>query len=181
MNGIKTAITTDWQLYPDPLLLKNYDGFNGFAPTDEKTPNGHNCVKIVGRDMIFDYFMMKVYASHKYRFEFVEKCLQGSLQVGGGFWGGTGYPWELTTYDQRFVLIKELGNGWGVYRKEAYPREDCNAKLYFQLQQTYEDNGNNTHWLIGDIRVCDLTATGGAIVSILLIMLATTLRKEVAA
>lgn len=180
MKGIKTAITTDWQLYPDPLLLKNYDGFLGFAPTDEKTPNGHNCVKIVGRDMVFEYFVMKVYASHKYRFEFVGKCLQGSLQVGGGFWGGTEL-WNLTTYAQRFVLIKELGNGWGVYRKEVYPREDCGAQLYFQLEQDFKDNGNNTHWLIGDIRVCDLTATGGVIVSMLLIMLATTLRKEVAA
>lgn len=179
MKGIKTAITTDWQLYPDPLLLKNYVALGGFAPTDEKTPNGHNCVKIVGRDMLFEYFAMKVYASHKYRFEFVGKCLQGSLQVGGGFWGGT-ESWNLTTYYQRFVLIKELGNGWGVYRKEVYPREDCNAWLYFQLDQDPTDNGNNKHWLIGDIRVCDLTATGGAIVSILLIMLATTLRKEVA-
>ena len=162
-------------------MLKNYDGFNGFAPTDEKTPNGHNCAMIVGRDMISEYFAMKVYASHKYRFEFVGKCLQGSLQVGGGFWGGTESPWNLTKFDQRFVLIKELGNGWGVYRKEAYPIEDYNAMLFFQLEQHFKDNGNNTHWLIGDIRVCDLTATGGVIVSILLIMLATSLRKEVAA
>lgn len=161
MKGIKTAIITDWQLYSDPLLLKNYDGFNGFAPTDEKTPNGHNCVMIIGRNMIFEYFAMKVYASHKYRFEFVGKCLQGSLQVGGGFWGGTESPWELTWLGQRFVLIKELGNGWGVYRKEVYPIEDCNAWLFFQLEQHFEDDGNNTHWLIGDIRVCDLTATGG--------------------
>ena len=159
MKGIKTAITTDWQLFPDPLLLKSYDGFYGFAPTDEKTPNGHNCVKIVGRDMCFEY--IKVYASHKYRFEFVGKCLQGSLLVGGGLWGGEKVPYDLTTYARRFVLIKELGNGWGVYRKEAYPREDCNANLYFQLDQSGKDNGKNTHWLIGDIRVCDLTATGG--------------------
>lgn len=159
MKGIKTVITTDWQLFPDPLLLKNYDGFYGFAPTDEKTPNGHNCVKIVGRDMAFGH--LKVYASHKYRFEFVGKCLQGSLLVGGGLWGGKREPWALTTYDRRFVLIKELGNGWGVYRKEAYPREDCNARLFFQIEQSDKDNGNNTHWLIGDIRVCDLTTTGG--------------------
>lgn len=159
MRGIKTAITTDWQLYPDPLLLKNYDGLNGFAPTDEKTPNGHNCVKIVGRDMFFEY--LKVYASHKYRIEFVGKCLQGSLLVGGGLWGGEKSPYDLIVYARRFVLIKELGNGWGVYRKEAYPREDCNANLYFQLEQGDKDNGKNTHWLIGDIRVCDLTATGG--------------------
>ena len=160
MKGIKTAITTDWQLYPDPLLLKNYDGLPGLAHTDEKTPNGHNCVKMVGRDMGFGYFSMHVYASHKYRFEFVGKCLQGSLQVGGGLWGGK-TEYDLATVEQRFVLIKELGNGWGVYRKEVYPREDCGAQLYFQLGQGSKDDGNNTHWLIGDIHVCDLTATGG--------------------
>ena len=179
MIGIKTAITTDWQLYPDPLLLKNYDGFEGFAHTDEKTPYGHNCIKIVGRDMLLEY--IKVYASHNYRIEFVGKCLQGSLLVGGGFWGGE-KTWALTDYGRRFVLIKELGNGWGVYRKETHPKEDCNGRLYFQLEQGKTDIENNTHWLIGDIHVCDLTATGGVvIVNILLVLLATTLRKEVAA
>lgn len=102
--------------------------------------------------------------------------------MGGGFWGGYSEPYNLTDCSIRFTLIKDLGDGWGIYRKQRSPRSDCDrARLYFELEQ--EDNGP-CQWLVSDIKVVDLTETGGAIVrflSAVILNLAYAGRKEVAA
>lgn len=78
--------------------------------------------------------------------------------MGAGFWGGDKEPWNLTPYEQRFNLIKDLGDGWGIYRKTVKIKEDCNkVYLYFQLEQ-YD---GHCQWLVSDIKVIDLTETGG--------------------
>ena len=159
---------TAWNLWPDPYLLKRYDNGSTVLYTTEKTPDGHNTIIITGRDNMLGY-KLKAWANHTYRFEFTGKSLQGDLPVGGGFWGyDVGTPFSYTQYYKKYQLIKDLGNGWGVYRKEYTPTEDSSVRLYFQLEQSVS---GKKKWLIGDIHVCDLTEMGGAISKALIVAL----------
>lgn len=160
MKGIKTYITTPWKIWGDPLLERDYSGISDIiSPSTEKNPNGHNTLLLKGRDHVFGNWPFPAYASHTYQFEITAKRVAGDLALGGGFQGGRGEPWNLTDYNIRYTLIKDLGDGWGIYRKTAKPREDCNkAYLYFQLEQ---NNSGHCQWLVSDIKVVDLTETGG--------------------
>ena len=186
MKGIKNSIITAWNLWPDPYLLKDYIRSINVRATDVKTPDGHNCILKIGRDTYFGK-PIKVYKDHKYRFEITAKALQGNLPLGCGFLGNglngshSNDLYNLTSFTVRYSLYKDLGDGWGIYRKEINPNWDSdNALLYFQLEQ---NNDGNTQWLIGNIHVCDLTEMGGAIVKFLcavILNLAYAGRKEVA-
>ena len=165
MKGIKIYLTSPWGLWGDPLLERDYSGVSAvISPSTEKNPNGHNTLLLKGRDHVFSKWPISVYASHTYQFEITAKRVAGGLALGAGFWGGDKEPWNLTPYEQRFNLIKDLGDGWGIYRKTVKIKEDCNkVYLYFQLEQ-YD---GHCQWLVSDIKVIDLTETGGAIVRFL--------------
>lgn len=182
MKGIKTYITTPWRIWGDPLLERDYSGVSTtISPSTEKNPNGHNTLLLKGRDHVFSKWPIPVYASHTYQFDITAKRVAGDLLLGGGLCGGKTDPWNLTWYSARFRLIKDLGDGWGIYRKTAKPREDSDsAVLYFQLEQS---NNGSCRWLVSDIKVVDLTETGGAIVrflSAVILNLAYAGRKETA-
>lgn len=159
MKGVKTYITTPWRIWGDPLLERDYSNFSTIiSPSTEKNPNGHNTLLLKGRDHVFGKWPIPVYASHTYQFEITAKRVAGDLALGTGFWGGGNNPWDLSPYYIRLILIKDLGDGWGIYRKTAKPYTDCNkAYLYFQLEQ-YD---GHCQWLVSDIKVIDLTETGG--------------------
>lgn len=162
MKGIKTYITTPWRIWGDPLLERNYSGlYPSISPSAEKNPNGHNTLLLKSRDHIFTKWPIPVYASHTYQFTVTAKRVADNLPLGVGFWGYGEYLFNLTQIFQRPELIKDLGDGWGIYRKTANPRGDCNkAYLYFQLEQ---HDPYPCRWLVSDIKVVDLTETGGAI------------------
>lgn len=182
MKGIKTYITTPWRIWGDPLLERDYSSVSTLiSPSTEKNPNGHNTLLLKGRDHIFRKWSIPAYASHTYQFEITAKRVSGNLALGGGFWGRDKEPYNLTFYNIRFTLIKDLGDGWGIYRKTVKPHTDCDkAYLYFQLEQS---NNGPCQWLVSDIKVVDLTETGGAIVrslSAVILNLAYAGRKEAA-
>lgn len=163
MKGIKIYLTSPWRIWGDPLLKRDYGGIPFVKTSTEKNPSGHNTILIGGVDIRFDKWIFSAYASHTYQWEVTAKRIQGKLPLSIGFWDfGSSNPSMITDYNHRLSLIKDLENEWGIYRKTVKPAWNTNkACLYFQLPQWGTTFDEGTQWLISDIKVVDLTETGG--------------------
>lgn len=163
MKGIKIYLTSPWRIWGDPLLKRDYGGINNVRISTEKNPNGHNTILIGQVDIRFTNWLFPAYASHTYQWETTAKRVQGDLPFSFGFWDldrQDGH--SITNYNFRASLIKDIGDGWGIYRKITHPAWDANrACLYFQIPQWGIGYDEGTQWLVSDIKVVDLTETGG--------------------